>query len=316
MNYYTKFRLKAMDFWKKNKKRILICLIVFLVVIIINNILKRMPKDLPAPSLTYKPHVAVITETEVPKKYQKPIENLVDTYFNYCNNGEYQNAYDLISNECKQANYPTLDIFKKYVDYVFQGKKKVYTLQSYSVVNNIYVYDIKITDDFMANGTSDGYYYYDEKIVLLQENDELKLSIGQFINKDNPNIAVEDDYMKIEILDRTIEYEKETYRVKVTNKTDDKYIIIADGKQSNEIQLNLGVRKDEPEEYIDSFIVNPGGFRIEELAFTKFFDNGLTAQGINFGAVRILNSYDHKVGTTQENLDSAVKLYSVEVPLN
>ena len=168
----------------------------------------------------------------------------------------------------------------------------------------------------MANGTSDGYYYYDEKIVLLQENDELKLSIGQFINKDNPNIAVEDDYMKIEILDRTVEYEKETYRVKVTNKTDDKYIIVADGKQSNEIQLNLGVRKDEPEEYIDSFIVNPGGFRIEELTFTKFFDNGLTAQGINFGAVRILNSYDHKVGTTQENLDNAVKLYSAEVPLN
>ena len=316
MNYYTKFRLKVMDFWKKNKKRILICLIVFLVVIIINNILKRIPKDLPAPSLTYKPHVAVITDTEVPKKYQEPIENLVDTYFNYCNNGEYEKAYDLITTECKQADYPTLDLFKQYVDYVFQGKKKVYTLQSYSIVNNVYIYDIKITDDFMANGTSDGYYYYDEKIVITEENDELKLTIGQFISKTNPNIAVEDEYMKIEVVDRTVEYETETYRIKVTNKTDDKYIIIADGKQSNEIKLNLGVRKDEPNDYIDSFIVNPGGFRFEEITFDKFYDNGLTAQGIIFGAVRILNSYDHKTGTTQENLDNAVKLYSVEVPLN
>jgi hypothetical protein len=316
MRYFTKFRLKVLDFWKKYKKRILIIAIAIAVVLIINNVLKRMPKDLPAPSITFNPHVAVITDTEVPKKYREPIENLVDTYFNYCNNGEYEKAYELISAECKQADYPTLDLFKQYVDYVFQGKKKVYTLQSYSVVNNVYVYDIKITDDFLANGTSDGYYYYDEKLVLIEENDEFKFSIGQFISKDNPNIVVEDDYMKLEIVDRTVEYETETYRIKVTNKTDDKYIILADGTQSNEIKLNLGVREDDPDEYIDSFIVNPGSFRFEEITFTKFYDNDLTSKGIIFGAVRILNNYDYKVGTTQENIDNAVKLYSVEIPLN
>ena len=316
MNYYTKLRLKTIDFWKKYKKRILICLIIFLVVIIINNILKHMPEELPAPSITFTPHTAVITEDEVPKKYQEPIENLVDKYFNYCNNKEYENAYNLITNECKQANYPTLEIFKTYVDRVFEGKKKKYTLQSYSIVDNVYVYDIKITDDFMANGTSDGYYYYQEKLILKEENGEIKLSIGQFINKENPNISVEDEYMKVEILEKTVDYDKETYRIKVTNKTDDKYIIIADGKQSNEVLLNLGTRKDEPTQVITSLIVNPGSFRFETITFEKYYDNDLKSQGIYFGAVRILSSYNHKEGTTQENLDNAIKLYSTEVPLN
>ena len=220
MGTYTNFRVKLIQFWKKNKKKILIGLIIYLTILIINNVLKNMPEKLPEPSISFKPHVAVVTDQEVPKKYQKPIENLVDTYFNYCNNGEYENAYNLITDECKKAYYPTLEEFTAYVNHVFEGKKKIYTLQSYSIVDNIYVYNIKILDDILANGTSDGYYFYEEKLILKEENGQMRLSIGEFINQDKPNIAVEDEYMKIEIVERTVDYDTETYRIKVTNKLD------------------------------------------------------------------------------------------------
>lgn len=315
MKTYTNYRVKAIQFWKRNKKRILIGIIIFLIILIINNILKNMPKKLPSPSISYKPHVTVLTDKEVPKKYQKPIENLVDTYFNYCNNGEYENAYNLITDDCKKACYPTLEQFTGYVNHVFEGKKKIYSLQSYSIVNNIYVYQIKILDDFLATGTSEGYYYYEEKLILKEENGEMKLSIGEFISQDQPHIAVEDEYMKVEIFDRTVDYETETYRIKVTNKSDSNYIVIADGDQNNEVQLNLGSRKDNPSKVVDSFIVKPNSFRFETITFNKFYDDGNTSQGIYFGAVRILNNYDYSVGTTQEVLDSALKLYAMEIPL-
>lgn len=316
MGNFTNFRVKAINFWKKNKKKILIVIIIYFIILVINYTLKNMPKPTPEPSFTYKPHVTVMDNKEVPKKYQEPIENLVDKYFNYCNNAEYENAYNLISDECKKAFYPSLGDFKTYVDYVFQGKKKTYCLQSYSIVNNIYIYDIKITDDFIANGTSDGYYYYEEKLTLKEENGNMKLSIGNFISQDQPNISMEDEYMKIEIIDRTISYDLETYKIRVTNKTDDKYIVLADGTQNNEVLLDIGSRKDGPEESIQSFIIAPNTFREKEIKFAKFYDNEVKSQGIYFGAVRILKSYKPSVGTTQEDLDNAVKLYSMEIPLN
>ena len=313
MGYYTNLRVRLINFWKKNKKKILIGLIILLIVIIINNILKNRPETIQMRTISFKPHESIVNNQEVPEKEQKQIENIVDKYFNFCNNKQYEEAYNLITSDCRKAYYPTLESFKSYVDYVFEGKKKIYSLQSYSVVDNTYIYQIKILDDFMANGTSDGYYYYEEKLVLKEENGEMKLSIGEFVNQDNPNISVEDDYMKIEILERLVDYEKETYKIKVTNKTDDKYIVIADGTQSNEVKLNLGTRKDDPDKPV-TITVRPGAFRVQEITFTNFYDNGKTSQGIYFGSVRILNSYDHSVGTTQENLDTAVKLYSIEIP--
>ena len=303
MNYYTNLRVKAINFWKKNKKKILIFLIIFIIVFIINNI------------ITYNPHISVINDEKVPEKYVEPIVNLIDQYFNYCNNGEYENAYNLVTDECKKAYYPNLESFTAYVNHVFEGKKKIYNIQSYSIVDNTYVYSIRILDDILANGTTDGYYYYEEKLILTEQNGQMRLSIGGFISQDNPKISVEDDYMKVEIIDKVVDYETETYKIVVTNKSDDKYIVIADGTQSNEVRLNLGTRQDSPENMQTSFIVRPGSFDIQEITFQKYYDNDKTSQGIIFGAVRVLNDYNYADRTTQDNLDSAVKLYSLEIPL-
>lgn len=315
MNYYTNARLKFIDFWKRNKKIILICLIVFLVVIVINYILKKLPKEAEDPSYSYAPQIAVVNNQEVPESVQKPIENIVDTYFNYCNNKDYESAYNMLSTECKNSLFPSIEVFKKYINNIFGDKKKVYTLQSYSVVDNVYIYDMKITNDYMADGTSEGYYSYNEKIVLTDENGEFKLGVKKFISQGDPHVKAEDDYMKVEVLDVVKEYDRITYKLKITNKMDDKYIVIADGTQANEIKLDLDVRKDSPDNTVTGFVVNPGAFRYQELYFSEFYDNELEIKGIFFGAVRILDKYDYSVGTTQENIDTAYKLYSALVPV-
>lgn len=315
MNTYTNLRVKSIDFWKKNKRKILIISIAVIAVCIINQVLKNMPKKVDPPSTTYTPHVSVITDEKVPEKFQEPIENIIDKYFNYCNNQEYENAYNCITDECKKAYYPNLDEFKAYVDYVFQGKKKIYNIQSYSIIDNKYVYSIRILDDILANGTTDGYYYYEEKFVLTEENGNFKLAIGEFIGESNPNIIIEDEYMIVKIVDKVVDYDTETYKIVITNKTDDKYIIIADGDQSNEIILNAGLREISPRNTVNQCYIAPGRFDVQDLVFEKFYDTGSTSTSITLGAIRILENYDYAVGTTEDVLNSAVKLYSLEIPL-
>lgn len=315
MKYGAKFQIKFMDFWKKHKKKIIIIAIIWLIVILINNILKSKLSEIDKPSTTYTPHVSVMQENEVvPEKYQQPIENIIDTYFNYCNNREYEKAYNLITEDCKRNNYPTLEEFTGYVDFVFEGKNKIYNIQNYSIVGNKYIYSMRILDDILATGTTNGYYYYEEKIVLTEENGEMKLSIAEFISEEQPNIIIEDDYMIVKVLKKVTDYETETYTLQITNKTDN-YIVIADSKQNNEIKLNLNGQQRAPKDDYNEIIIKPNSFTIKEITFTKFYDDYNTSNSIAFGAVRVLKQYDRSIGTTQENLEQAVKLYSLEVPL-
>lgn len=167
----------------------------------------------------------------------------------------------------------------------------------------------------MANGTTDGYYYYEEKFVLIEENGQMKLSIAEYIGDEQPNITVENDDMIIEVTNKSVDYETETYTVKITNKTD-KFIVIADNTQNNEILLDLEEQTRRPTNLtVANFFVEPNSTKEQDLVFNKYYDNGLTAQNIKLGAIRVLNEYDWKQGTTQENLDNAVKLYGLEIGL-
>lgn len=316
MNYWTALRLKFINGYRKYKKIIFVALIIWLVLIIINQILKRQPEKVQQPITTFTPHTSVVDSNKsTPEKYVKPIENLVETYFNYCNNGEYEKAYKLLTKDCRNANYPTLDSFKGYVDAIFEGKKKIYTIQCYSIVDNKYVYKLTILDDILATGTTDGYYTYETKIVLIEENGEIKLSIEEYIGEENPNIIVEDDYMIVKILNKTVEYETETYTIEVTNKTDN-YIVLSDNYQANEILLDFGESTRNPNNMmIARFFVMPNSSMTQEVSFNKFYDTKYDAKNIILGYIRVLKEYDYVKGTTQENLDAAVKLYGLEIPL-
>ncbi len=318
MNYWTSLRLKARDFFKRNKRKILIFLIIWLIVIIIEYYLRNhQVKVLDTPSTTYYPFVSTMDEEKkVPEQYQEPIQNLIDQYFNYCNNGEYENAYNLITEDCRKKNYPTIDDFTNYVNTVFEGKKKIYNIQSYSIVDNKYIFNVRILDDILANGTTDGYYYYEEKFVLIEENGEIKLSIAEYIEDEKQEISVEDDNLKVEVLNKSMDYETETYTLEITNKTD-KYIVISDNTQTKEISLYVnGYERYPTNMQVAFFMLPPNSKRTQELKFTKYYDENANDEKIVFNNVRILKEYDWAVGTTQENLDNAVDIYSVEIPLS
>ena len=318
MSRVTDLKVKLIQWAKKRKKELIVLgLLAWLIIFIINTILKNQQSKIDPPSTSYTPHTAVYKEDAVvPENYQKSIENTIDKYFNYCNEGKYEEAYNLITPECRKKLYPSIAEFKGYVDYVFQGKKKIYNIQNLSMVDNKYIYNIRILDDILANGTTDGYYYYEEKFILIEDNGEMKLSIGEYIGDEQLNIKAENDDMIFEVQSKSVDYETETYTIKITNKTD-KYIVISDNTENNEIILDLGEQTRRPvdTEYL-SIYVKPNSTTIQSLKFNKFYDNGLTAQKLLLGNVRILNNYNSKTGTTQSDLDNAVKIYGYEINLN
>ena len=150
----TKILLAIRNFWKKNWKIVVIVAVIWIAIIIFNNYLKNKPKETVALN-TYNPDQPVIDTSEnIPDDKKEEVNTLIDEFFNYCNNKEYQNAYNMLTTDCKKYMYrDSLEDFIEYVDSIYTSKK-IYNLQNYSNVGDVYIYNITILDDIMSSGTT------------------------------------------------------------------------------------------------------------------------------------------------------------------
>lgn len=314
MNYWLDTKLKIIRFFKKHKNKIIIILIIWAVIFAINYYLKHRTK-IEKPQTTYEPHSPVMDETEsVPEKYKEPISNLIHNYVNYCNNREYENAYNLLSNSYKTRYCNNIDTFKTYVDSVFETKK-IYNIQNFSNINNAYIYRVRLLDDILANGTTDEYVYTEEKYVIKEEDGILKISLNGYCGSEDLNIEVEDEYMQIKILKKDVEYDNSTYTLEIKNKTS-YYIVLADSTTHDEIMLKLPNDQRAAKYMTDSnFVILPNSTTTREVTFDEYFDDKVDATNLVLNSIRILPEFTGHEETAKKENDNAIKLYSLSIDL-
>lgn len=311
----TRFLLALRNFWKKHWKAIIIVIVVWITLIIINAYLRNRPEETTTTN-TYFPDLPVIDYGgTVPKSKQDEVNNTIDSFFNYCNKKEYQNAYNLLTEDCKQYIYRnSIEEFMQYVDSIYTSTK-IYNLQNYSNVDDVYIYDINILDDIMSTGTTGGYQEYKEKIALIEINGEMKISNQGYIGKVTfNNITGEDGNIKIRVLNKNMSYAREEYEVEITNKTDG-YVLIGNGNIANEVTLNLGDQSRPALGIINNnMLLAPGETTTYYLLFDKYYDDGKTPTEINFNLIRL---YGNNQETAIEGLSTnANTTYSMNIHLN
>ena len=312
---FTSFRLRVTNFFRRHRKTVFGILLAWVIIMFINDFFKSNSFE-DFQRTTYNPDTPVMDTTgqTVPDNLKQPINELVDTYFNYCNTKQYAQAYAMLSQECKNIYYPTLQDFKDYVDIVF-NEDKVYYMQNYSNYNNVYIYRIRIMENLLKTGMTgeSDVQYYEEKIALSQEADgKLSLSIREFITTEPMDVVYEDEYMKVRVPQRDVFYENEVYTVEVKNKSD--YILVlADGTENPEIALQVGDSTRTPNDDNLYVIIQPGETKTFTVNFTKFYDESDKSSGLVFNAVRVLKTYTGSPVTKQYELDNAEKLYSTQV---
>lgn len=145
--------------------------------------------------------------------------NLIQNFVTFCNDKKIEQAYNLLSDDCKEQIYPNIDDFERnYYDLVFNGSKKNVTVENW----NKQIYRIKLNDDNILetgnlNGGSSQTDYF--TIVLDSDGNE-KLNINSFIGKKEINQEIEKQGIKInaQYLFQYMDYCEIQYDVK--NNTD------------------------------------------------------------------------------------------------
>lgn len=312
---FTGLRLKIRDFFRRNKKIIVFALLLWLIVMFINNFFKNNTYQ-EFERTTYKEHEAVMnTGVKVPEPLQKTINETIDKYFNYCNNKQYEEAFAMISDECKAIYFPTLLDFKKYINTIFD-ENKIYYLQNFSNYKGKYIYRMRIMEDLMATGLtgSEFLYFYEEKIVMEEEKDgKVSLSVRQFIDSELLEEVYEDEYVKMWIDKKDVFYEEEIYHIKVKNKTLNT-VVLADTQEKNEVLLQVGSENRNVGSDNLNIVVYPEETKEYTLNFTKFFDEEYLSRALVFNAVRVLPTYSGFTDLHEAEIKNATKLYSIEIP--
>ena len=311
MNFRTRIKTSIVDFFKNHGKKLLIIFIVWIIIILINQYLKNRPKEIEI-SNSYKPNNPIIDITkDVPKKYIDKIYATVEQFVDYCNKKEYENAYNMLYDDCKEYNYENnLLVFKSYVDTIFP-EEKTFSIQNFSNVGNVYIYDLTLLQDIEATGTTDGYEPYTERIALIEYEGEFKLSLQSYIGKQTYSSIYEDDYIKVKVKSKDMGYSSEEYHITVSNKTDS-YIIISDGSVKNEVTLDIGDQERNATNVLNNInYVSPNGTKDMDFVFTKFFDDNKDPNELRLNLIRVMNVYDGEEETTS-NSD---KVYSANIKL-
>lgn len=313
MNFRSKTMLKLREFLKRYYIILIIIAVALCIMFYVNRSFKKPQKEESvSKSNSISSHV-IDTTKEVPTEYKEPINNLIKNFMEYCNNKEYESGYNLLSSDFKKRYISSLSKFKIYVDTVFKSKK-IYNIQNYSNINEIYVYSITIMDDILASGSTNGYNSIEDKFVITKENGEFRLALNGYCGSKEINVNSQDKYMEIRIVKKYIKYDKETYLIQFKNMTNN-YIVLADNTEKNEIILKTSSGSKQCDMTNANLVILPNETVEKEITFDKYFDDGKEDENLILNAIRILPEYSGKEENATKEKKKAVKLYSLTIDL-
>ena len=158
---------------------------------------------------------SAVTGQEVSKTQLNTETTAINKFMEYCNNQDFENAYNMITDDCKKQMYNSLDVFiQSYYKNVFNGEKKNFTIENW--VKD--TYRVNITGDILATGKVDDYSKQDY-ITVKDVNNECKLNINNYIGYTEINKKTTKDDITIDVIDKNTYKDYESYTISVINNT-------------------------------------------------------------------------------------------------
>ncbi len=180
----------------------------------------------------------VISDTEIEENVKKQNSDIIKSFFEACNSKNIEQAYNLLSNSCKEIKYPTLQTFKEnYYDTIFTSVKS-YNQEAWMEKQGQYTYRIVIIDDPLATGKVSYSNSFQDFYTIVKENNEEKLNISSFVARENLDKSAEKDGITIKVKYRDCTMNDEQYVFEVTNNTDK--VVALDSKEKQNTTYLIG----------------------------------------------------------------------------
>lgn len=305
---------KLLSYWNQNKRKILITIAVIALVIIIIQIANAMireqnkknsnnqtERNIVANDIT-KPSESIISDTKLTEKEVKENSDLIEQFVEFCNQKKIDEAYQLLTEDCKAELYPTKEIFiSNYINQIF-GEQVNYELQLWYTASNCYTYRITYNKgNLLQTGGQASTGNFLDYITLIKQNGEYRLNINKFIRKEALSKQGSNSGVKVAIHSKSIYVDYEIYHMTVQNNTQ-KTILLNDGTSTNNFSLigrnNNTFTSVISELPISNLILNPQYRKNMDIKFNKTYMTESKLEAMQMTNIYLDKSqYDNK----QEN---------------
>lgn len=296
-------------YWNQNRKKIIIIIsiIAFIIILIqtINYLFKTMTKEHSTTTNgdKTKPIQSVITGKEVSESKTDENVKTINDFVIYCNNKEYENAYNLLTDDCKEEFNNNINVFiQTYVAKIFTNSK-TYELDLWLTEENIYTYQINLYEDnLLATGGSSINSNIQDYITVVNQNNENKININGFIQKKSINKSKDVNGINIAINSKKVYKNYETYNITVKNQTD-KTILLSRKQNSKDICLidnnNVEYNSFLNEISNENLILNAKYEKSVNIRFNKIYDLYRKIEKVKFN--NIILDYEKYLKDSNEN---------------
>ncbi len=305
--------LRIRRLYNQNRRKVWIFIAAFILFILVLKLLNSLSgknSSSTNSTTTVNNNYSVISGSSIDPEKAEKINETIDNFFKYCNNKEYENAYDLLSSDCKEELYPSLEDFSyKYVDKMFRVEK-MYKTQAWISSDEIgETYRIEIFEDMMSSGNANTG-STTEYFTAVEENDELKLNINDYIGKVEINEITTQDDIEITVISKQVYESYERYKIKVKNKT--KNDILLDGFRNNKAVYLLDNKGGKKIAYINELtmqelLVRKSLSSSLEIKFDRVYSTSSDILSMIFEDV-ILNYKEYKNMENKDDYDNTLKL--------
>ncbi len=233
-------------------------------------------------------------------------EKLIRDFLKYCNSHDIQNAYNLLSDECKEAVFfGNIEYFRRnYVESVFTSNK-VPNIQIW-LESYITTYRIRLTEDILSTGNvkDKNNAIEDYYTVTQTEDGKQKLNINGYITRNYMKLKQgQVDGIIISVLRKDIFKDYEQYEIKVENKTNN--TIMLDSKENVDSIYLLGSNDSKYSGFtyeLDEIktVIPQNSSKNMTIRFNKIYSNETIIKKMVFGDI-ILNYENYNTSTNKKD---------------
>ena len=297
---------KIIRYLNQNRKKIAKYTLIIFGILVMIQVLNQMFKSGIGSSsqqqnetrITYgSPSTAVVDSSGVSQETKEEQMEEIKKFVDFCNNKEIDKAYEMITDDCKNIFYPTVNDFtEKYYNTYFNTQKMV-MLQSWMTEGDYSTYRVNYTEaDVMSTGNiSDSQI---ETYITVEEIDGVnKLNLNKFVYQDKIEKESDSDNVKIKInyVQKYIDYE--VYDITIENYKD--VPILLDSRRNSKSTYLLGDNDVKYTAYMNEvarndLVVNAKQSKTIKIKFNKMYNPDRVITSIVFtDIVKDYNAYNN-----------------------
>lgn len=253
-------------------------------------------------SNTYQNESGVISNSNIGSNTNTQNNQLITQFMTFCNAGQLEQAYNLLSKDCKQYLFPDVKSFKTiYYDKVFNKKRELKT-ELWNNQKGSYTYRVTIVNDVLAEGGYDSA-SIEDYYTIVTENGEKKLNINNFIGKTVIDKQIDTENASLKVNYKLVYTDYEIYNLALRNNTN-KTILLDSQEETNTVYLvdedKHQYSGDLTQVLINNLILEPEQVKGLEITFNKMYSNRKKIEQLVFSdIIKDKEAYEKTIHKTE-----------------